>query len=94
MPMLNLIKNYKNFHRVQAKLGGFLDDIETTLRTTKNKFDEDSNLAKSIAHFRKNDFTKSNQIIDELIKNNPRDGFYMNLRPNFYLIKIKFMRRF
>jgi len=73
----------KDFHRVQAKLGGFLDEIETSLRSRKNKFDADSNLAKSIAYFRKNDFTKSNQIIDDLIKNNPRDGFLYELKAEF-----------
>jgi len=73
----------KNFHRVQAKLSGFLDEIETTLRVRKNKFDEDSNLAKSIAYFRKNDFIESNQMLDGLIKNNPHDGFLYELKAEF-----------
>ena len=73
----------KNFHRVQAKLGGFLEEIETTLRVRKNKFDEDSNLAKSIAYFRKNDFKESNKLLEELIKNNPQDGFLFELKAEF-----------
>jgi predicted Zn-dependent protease len=73
----------KNFHRVQAKIGGFLEDVETTLRVRKNKFDEDSKLAKSIAYFRKNDFKESNKLLEELIKNNPRDGFLYELKAEF-----------
>ncbi len=55
----------KDFHRVQAKLDGFLDDIETTFRSRKNRFDEDSQLAKAIAYFRKNDFVESHKLLDE-----------------------------
>lgn len=96
---IQLIKNYslkykyanakfdkkitKDFHRVQAKLNGFLDEIETTFRSQKNRFDEDSQLTKSIAYYRKNDFVESHKLLDELIKNNPQDGFLYELKAEF-----------
>ena len=73
----------KDFHQVQAKLEGFLDDIETTLRSKKEQFDEDSQLAKAIAYFRKNDFVESHKLLDELIKNNQKDGFLYELKAEF-----------
>ena len=53
------------------------------MRVKANKFDEDSQLEKAIAYFKKNDFGKSNQILDELIKTNPRDGFLYELKAEF-----------
>ena len=73
----------KDFHRVQAKLDGFLDDIETTFRSRKNRFDDDSQLAKAIAYFRKNDFVESHKLVDELIKNNLQNGFLYELKAEF-----------
>ena len=73
----------KDFHRVQAKLDGFLDEIETTFRSRRNRFDDDSQLAKAIAYYRKNDFEESHKLLDELIKNNPQDGFLYELKAEF-----------
>jgi predicted Zn-dependent protease len=73
----------KNFHQAQAKLDGFLDDIETILKSKKNKFDEYSQLSKAIAYFRKNDFEKAHQLIEKLIKNDPKNGFLHELKAEF-----------
>lgn len=73
----------KNFHQVKAKMEGFLDDIETILKSKKTKFDEDSQLSKAIAYFRKSDFQNSHKLIEELIKNNPQNGFLYELKAEF-----------
>jgi predicted Zn-dependent protease len=73
----------KNFHQVKAKMEGFLDDIETIIKTKETKFDEDSQLSKAIAFFRKSDFQNAHKLIEELIKNNPRNGFLYELKAEF-----------
>ena len=73
----------KKFYRSKAKLTGFLDDIDSILKFKNNKFDEYSQIEKAIAYFRKNDFDKSYQIIDEIIKNNIKDGFLYELKAEF-----------
>ena len=76
-------KIIKKFLRSRAKLNGFLNDIDSILKLKNNKFDEYSQIEKSIAYFRKNDFEKSFKIIDDIIKTNPQDGFLFELKAEF-----------
>ncbi len=73
----------KNFHQVKAKMEGFLDDIEMTLKSKETKFDEYSQLSKAIIYFRKNDFIKAHKIIEDLIKNDTKNGFLYELKAEF-----------
>ncbi len=73
----------KNFYQVKAKMEGFLDDIESTLKSKETKFDEYSQLSKAIIYFRKNDFAKAHKLIEDLIKNDIKNGFLYELKAEF-----------
>ncbi len=60
---------------VLAKLEGFIENPDETLRKYKNRNDELSNYKKSIAFFRQGKRVESLKLLDGILEKNPSDGF-------------------
>ncbi|NBX53051.1 MAG: hypothetical protein EBT63_05325, partial [Proteobacteria bacterium] len=69
--------------KIQAKLSGFLDEPQNLLEHKNSYFDQYSLITKSIAYHRLAEYEKSFEILDYLLKNNPRDGFLYELKAEF-----------
>jgi predicted Zn-dependent protease len=69
--------------RVVAKIEGFLGDITPAKRKYKNGSDFASKYAMSIVYHRENNFKKSLDIINSLIKENPNDPYLNELKGQF-----------
>ncbi|OFW80013.1 MAG: hypothetical protein A2887_00110 [Alphaproteobacteria bacterium RIFCSPLOWO2_01_FULL_40_26] len=67
-------------NRVLAKLAGFIDQPDETLKKYKNHHDENANYTKSIALFKKGKISESLELLDPIIEKNPRDGFLHELK--------------
>ncbi len=65
---------------VITKLEAFIDDPDIILRKYKNRDDYLAKYAKAIVFHRKGDSIKSLKLMDEVIAQNPRDGFLYELR--------------
>jgi predicted Zn-dependent protease len=66
--------------RILAKLEGFIDNADLLLLKYQKRDDENSNYIKSIAYFRKGEITKSLELLDPIIAENPQDGFLYELK--------------
>jgi predicted Zn-dependent protease len=66
--------------RIVAKLQGFLDNIETSLKATKGKNDFSSLYQRSIALFRSGQIAQSLKIIEKLLLDNPNDAYLLELQ--------------
>lgn len=66
--------------RVLAKLEGFIENPDNLLQKYKNQNDDVANYIKSIAFFRKGKADEALKLLDEIIAENPRDGFLFELR--------------
>lgn len=63
-----------------AKLEGFTKNPQSTLEKYKNRTDDAALYAKSIALFKKGEVPAAAQMLDELIKRNPNDGFFYEMK--------------
>lgn len=70
----------KQMNRVLAKLSGFIDSPDESLKKYQNRHDEEANYVKSIALFRKSKSPESLILLDKIISDNPRDGFLHELK--------------
>ena len=77
---LKLAKLSKKLRHVQAKLNGFIGNIEQVLNQYKNDRDESANIALAIIYYRSNKSPQAFRIIDKLIDKNPQDGFLYELK--------------
>lgn len=72
------------FSRVYAKLHGFLDDPKLTIEKPLPSLDEFSKkYMDAIAYYRLNEFSKSLELLDNLIKQSPNDGYLYELKAQF-----------
>ncbi|MDA7705550.1 M48 family metalloprotease, partial [Rickettsiales bacterium] len=75
-----LTKDHYQMQRIISKLKGFLDDIKISLKETKDKKDFYNLYQRSIALFRSGQIQKSLQIIDQLLIENPKDAYLLELK--------------
>lgn len=75
-----LVKLSKKLRHVQAKLNGFIGNIDQVLNQYKNDHDESADLARAIIYYRSNKLHEAFKIIDRLINKNPNDGFLFELK--------------
>ena len=67
--------------RMRAKLIAFMESATTTFRKYKETDDSlESRYARTIAHYRKLDLDKAHALVDQLIKENPGDPYFHELK--------------
>lgn len=71
------------FLKSQAKLNGFLGDVENIATSTIDNNDDYSQLTKSVIYYRQNNIQKSFEILNDLIQKFPQDGFLYELKAEF-----------
>ncbi len=69
----------KRLERIIAKLNGFLNDPDQTLKTY-NKDDQTSKYARAIAYYKKGKTKQAIATVDELIALNSKDGYLYDLK--------------
>lgn len=72
-----------SFDLIRAKLYGFLEEPEKTFKTYSGKTIPDL-YAQSIAYYRKNNFSKAFQILDELILKDAQNPYFYELKGQLF----------
>jgi predicted Zn-dependent protease len=66
--------------RMRAKINGYLNPAETLRHTDPNRRDLEALYSRSIAYMRQSEAEKSLAIADALIRQSPKDPFFLELR--------------
>ncbi len=73
-----------DFKLIKAKLSAFLLPIEQAQNIYQNNNKSiDGKYAQAIIAYKKNNFAKADKILDELIKNNPKNPYFHELKGQF-----------
>jgi predicted Zn-dependent protease len=74
------------FQLVQAKLAGYLENVDTVLRRyPPSDTSEPARYARAMAYFRKPDMAKALAEIDALVKEEPKDPYYWEVMGQIYV---------